>query len=79
MARELTEAEVRTAFLHHVWSLVHYWDREPNRRSCRGRLEGLAFSLLVALDGCADGLPAFIVAPCPHPDDKADQQEDDEN
>jgi hypothetical protein len=74
-ARKYTEDEVRTEFLRHIWFLVHYWRDVSRERLMRGdeisqRLEGLAFSILVQLDGGAD-LPGFIVAPCPHPDDKA--------
>lgn len=74
MAHELTEDEVRQRFLEHVWGMVDYWERETRATTMRERLEGLAFTLLSTLDGCAMDLPAFIVAPCPHPDDKAFNQ-----
>lgn len=68
--REMTEEEVRERFLRHVASLVDYWESETRAESLRARLEGLAFSMLVAIDGGAAGLPGFILAPSPHKDDK---------
>lgn len=68
---ELTEEEVREKFLRHVWGLVEYWGKVEGADN---RLEGLAFSILTALDGAALSLPAFIVAPYPHPEDKAYHQ-----
>jgi hypothetical protein len=79
MSREWTEDEIREKFLAHVRVMVDYWDREPRAETQKRRLEGLAFSILVALDGCAGGLPGFIVAPSPHPEDKAFHQSEGEN
>jgi len=80
---EYTEDEVRQAFLEHVWQTIDYWDGAYDQKvaqyACREKLEGLAFSLLVMLDGCSADLPGFIVAPCPHPDDKAYLQGEGEN
>lgn len=60
----------RDAFLAHVRHLVEYWDgtgirQHPNdvRPDRRWRLDGLAFGILVALDGFAGGVPAFAVVP----------------
>jgi hypothetical protein len=36
----------------------------------RLRLEGLAHSIFVLLDGNATALPGFVVAPAPHPSDR---------
>lgn len=66
--RELTEDEVREQYLGLIQTYVRYWHNLPNK-TCRERMEGLAFSMLVILDG-ESGLPGFIVAPCPHQDDK---------
>ncbi len=67
--REYTKEEVREIFLNHVRMMVDYWDNQPNQ-SCKSRLDGLAFSILTDIDGFSGGCPAFILAPCPHPDDK---------
>jgi len=77
-AREYTEDEVRDAFLAHVRDSIEYWHDLPDQ-TCRERMRGLAFSILSTLDGSAMDLPAFIVAPSPHPDDKAFHQEIGEN
>ena len=80
---EYTEQEVREAFLKHVWEIIDYWDGKYDQMvaqyPCRRKLEGLAFSLLVMLDGESADIPGFIVAPCPHPDDKAFLQGEGEN
>lgn len=69
MSREKTVDEVRKEFISHVAAMIRYWDTQVTGDT-RCKLEGLAHSILAALDGCAGGLPGFIVAPCPHPDDK---------
>ena len=65
---ELTEDEVRRRFLKEVWGLIEYWENVYS--TPRMRLCGLAFSMLVMLDG-GSNMPAFVVAPLPHEDDKA--------
>ncbi|KKL56959.1 hypothetical protein LCGC14_2240200 [marine sediment metagenome] len=69
MSREYTEDEVRNEYLKLVWSYIDYWHDLPDQ-TCREKLEGLAFGMLVILDGGNPDLPGFIVAPDPHPDDK---------
>lgn len=69
MSREKTEEEVRDEFLRHIRGLVKYWEEIDNRPS-KEKLEGLAFSILAALDGCSVDLPSFIVAPLPTKEDK---------
>lgn len=82
MPHELTREEISKLFLAHVRSMVSYWDGKlvgnegPSRRE---RLEGVAFSILAAIDGCASGLPLFALIPCPHPADKAFQQAEGED
>lgn len=66
--RELTEDEVREKFIDLVWSYIRYWENLPDK-TCNERVEGLAFGMLVILDG-ESTLPGFIVAPRPHPGDK---------
>ena len=67
--REYTEEEVREQFLDNIRAYVKYWDKLPDM-STRERLEGLAFSILAAIDGATAELPAFILAPLPHEEDK---------
>jgi hypothetical protein len=72
-SREKTTEEIREEFLKHVRSLINYWDKVEGKdspKTQKDRLDGLAFSIMVALDGGAMALPGFIVAPCPHPSDK---------
>jgi hypothetical protein len=69
MSREKTEEEVRNEFLNHIRHLVKYWNTIDDRPS-EEKLNGLAFSILAALDGGAGGLCGFIVAPNTHEDDK---------
>jgi hypothetical protein len=80
--RELTGDEVREEFLSHVRAMVRYWATQPEGEGCRtvqDRCEGVAFSILCALDGCAGELPAFTVTPAPHPSDQAYHQKQGEN
>lgn len=72
-----TQEQIKYEVLAHVRMMVHYWD-EQEGRSVKEKLEGLAFSILVMIDG-ESALPAFILAPDPHPDDKQfhiDEEED---
>ena len=73
--RELTPEEVEDHFLEHVRVMVEYWAGEgpsnvPAEQTHRDRLEGLAHSMLVAIDGGSMALPKFVFAPNPHPDDR---------
>jgi len=77
MSRAYTKEEVREQFLDHIRTLVNYWDKEGGRDS-KDKLEGLAFSFLTLLDGCAC-LPAFDISPSPHPEDREYYQENGEN
>ncbi len=80
MSRQFTQEEVQEKFLNHLWDLVKYWetvestpiptDPNPKPKTTRDRLEGLAFSILAMLDGCAVTMPAFEIYPAPHPEDK---------
>jgi hypothetical protein len=67
--REKTEQEVRNEFLDYIRSLVDYCEQQSDR-NLREKLELLAFSILVGIDGNAGGLPAFILAPYGHKEDK---------
>jgi hypothetical protein len=48
----------------------------PAEYAPRQRLQGLMHSTLATLDGCSAELPAFIVAPDPHLEDKAYRKQD---
>lgn len=76
MPHELTKEEIQEAVLTHIRAMAHYWDRQPLPSD--EKLDGLAFSILVMLDGRAS-LPAFAVVPLPDPSDKAYHIENDEN
>lgn len=66
--RVMTTEEVREEFLDAIRARVMRWDGVAGK-SQRERLEGLAFSILVILDGEAGDMPGFSVVPSPHADD----------
>lgn len=83
-SRAYTEEEIRDQFLRHVRTLSRYWagldgSNVEEDRSTEDRLDGLAFSILAAIDGSSTWLPGFKLIPNPHPDDKAYHKERDEN
>jgi len=69
--RAYTEEEIRDMFLNHISVMCKYWSeiRNGHHNTELSRMEGLAFSILVLLDGGTE-LPGFKVIPCPHEDDK---------
>lgn len=84
--RELTRDEVKQQFIEHARHLVDYWSTIDLQRgpltpeqNIRERVEGAMFSLLAAIDGCAGGLPAFMLVPMPHPSDKEYYQKEGSN
>jgi len=76
MSREYTTEEIRATFLAHIREQIRLW--ATTDVPVEDKLEGMAFSILALLDGCAC-LPRFIVAPCSSEDDKAFNIEDDSN
>ena len=68
--RAYTAEEVRQQFIDHVRALSRYWATLPGNKTPQERCDGLAFSILVAIDGGAMALPAFDLAPAPYPDDE---------
>ena len=68
-SREKTREEVQKEFLKYIKELIDYYEIESGKVSIREKLESLAFSILVAIDG-ESPLPAFILAPDPHKLDK---------
>jgi hypothetical protein len=77
--REYTLDEVRDQLLKHIWFMIDYWEKEARAPTSKQKLEGLAHSILVALDGCSADLPAFDLLPAPCPEDKTYHQENGEN
>jgi hypothetical protein len=84
--RALTAEEMRERFLRHVRTTVEHWGGDaltpmrPSERDAYRRVaEGVAFSIMVALDGGSGGLPAFDLVPSPHPDDEAFHRGEGEN
>jgi hypothetical protein len=77
--REYTAEETRDMLLAHIHRMVDYWHKESRVTDTREKLSGLAFSILVALDGDAASLPGFVVSPAPHPTDKDYHREQGEN
>lgn len=61
MSRPYTKEEVREEFLEYIRGLVDYWEYESRAKTSKEKLEGLAFSILSALDGCAAAIPGFEV------------------
>ena len=70
--REYTTNEIREMFLDQVRGNIEYWNKvelKPENDNQKYRIEGAIFSTLVLLDG-GTNLSGWIVAPCPHPEDK---------
>ena len=77
MSKELTRDEVQDKFLSQVESYVHYWNTLEHK-SKEEALKGLAFSIMVILDGGSMNIPALAVIPFPHPSDKEYHMDNDE-
>jgi hypothetical protein len=68
--RQYTKEEARDLFLKQVRAYIDYWENESRQPTIRQKLEGLAFSIMVLIDGEAATVPGWILAPSPHPDDR---------
>jgi hypothetical protein len=66
--REMTEDEVRERVYDHFNVLIDYWFKTGQGK--RDALDGIVFSIMSTIDGCAGDMPRFIFAPDPHPEDK---------
>lgn len=55
--------ERRTGLLMHIARSLDHWLDEPRATTSREKMEGLVFSVLVALDGEAGDLQGFAVVP----------------
>ena len=69
-----TLEECQKLFLDHLWELIDYWDTvdsfDGHPRTQRDRLSGLVHSILATIDGESGDMPAFMLIPSPHEDDK---------
>lgn len=69
MSREKNIKEIKKEFVNYIHELVEYWNNNE-KKTVKEKLNGLAFSILVLLDGESANFPQFIVVPAPHKDDK---------
>ena len=70
MSREISTDEARERFLDHLAALTRYWGgADVGAKTCDERLDGLAFSILSAIDGGSGELPGWILAPVSSPED----------
>lgn len=67
-SRALTSEEVRARFLNHICVMVRYWQTIDTPTV--DRVEGLAHSILAAIDGCTLASPNLKLVAYPHPNDK---------
>lgn len=70
MPHEYTKEEMREKLQEHIAGLVDYWDKESRVATKRAALDGLAFSILAALDGEPVELPSFALVPLPRKSDR---------
>jgi len=79
--RQYTPKEIERQFIEHVSGLVDHWSQTDfssapslvarSGNEATARCDGLAFSILAALDGSSMGVPAFVVAPTTHETDQS--------
>src|SRR5215469_1613134 len=69
MSRPYTKKEMRELFLDEIWNSVDCWREavSDGTRTPDDALAGLAFSILVQLDGQTAGGPSYALIPQPHP------------
>jgi hypothetical protein len=67
---QYTAAEVRTQFLDHLALITGHWLEDEQAPTVEEKMTGLVFSILAVIDGSSLELPAFVLAPLPHPDDE---------
>lgn len=77
--RALTVEEMRLRFVEEVHYAVRFWHHNSDCTDDRQRLDGLAHSILVMLDGEAAQVPGFLLIPAPHPSDKGYLKRHNEN
>ena len=79
--------EIREEFLEAVRNIANEWAHTDRYEECHQPGEtlaeyvarGTAFSIMVLLDGGHGFMPSFVVAPSPHPDDKAYHKKEGDN
>lgn len=76
--RAYTAKEERAALIAHFRNMARYWATQPDK-TAQERCDGLAFSILAALDGVAADLPAFDLVVRVHESDEAYHKEQGEN
>lgn len=76
--RALTREECREQFLENVRTYARYWQQKA-KEGHDDAFNGLAFSLLVLIDGGNAATPAFKLLTDPHPEDEAFLREQGEN
>lgn len=84
--RAVTADELRDRLLDHIRTMAAYWAKLPDVDRATGkpitirdRCDGVAFSILAALDGSSGALPGFDLIARPHESDKAYCQANREN
>lgn len=48
--------------LQHIWAMIDYWEKLPDQ-DIRSKLQGVAFSILVAIDGEAKDIGPYSLKP----------------
>ena len=78
--RAKTVKETREEFLRAIRGIAKYWGETDTRpMSAQERCDGVAFSILVLLDGGTLGFPAVDMYPAPHEDDQKYHEKHGEN
>jgi len=68
MSQPYDREELIRTFLTSIQNQIEYWERYPGV-SLRRRLDGVAFSILAAIDGEQATLPHFQLIPAVHDND----------
>lgn len=68
--RPYTKKEVKEMLLKQIHVRCEYWAKESRTTNTLEKLQGLAFSILVLLDGDSLELPKMDLVLRPHPSDK---------
>ena len=76
--RAYTKEEVRELFLAIIQDNARYWAELPGLTP-QERCDGVAFSILAAIDGSVVGFPAVDLVLSPHQDDENDAMENGAN
>ncbi len=76
--RAYTADEARDIFLRHLQVMAKYWSMQEGSR--HNICDGLVFSVLTAIDGCAGGVPFSLdLSTSVHEDDKEFHKSEGEN